>query len=79
MKVVLSALSALLVVLALSQAAEAKKKNPVTEDKAAKVEQTRPPLDNTSTGGITTADAKAAPANQDGYNPIYPPALYLNF
>lgn len=68
-------LSALLVVIALSQAAEAKKNNPVTEDKAAKVEQTRPPLDNTSTSGITPADAKAASAN----NPIYPPAFYLNF
>ncbi|MDX8433583.1 MULTISPECIES: hypothetical protein [Mesorhizobium] len=71
-------LSALLVVLALAQAAEAKKKVPVAKDDA-KVEATRPPLDNTATGGITPAGAKPATTNQDGYNSIYPPAIYLHF
>ncbi|MEI9420278.1 hypothetical protein O7A70_03700 [Mesorhizobium sp. Cs1299R1N1] len=69
-------LSALLVLLALSQAAEAKKKIPVTQDNAAKVEATRPPLDDRSTGGIVPAAGTKAPAT-DGMQ--YPPALYLNF
>jgi hypothetical protein len=76
MKLVPTMLSTLLVALALSQAAEAKKQTPATGDNAAKVEKTRPPLDNTPTGGITSTDAKAAPAT-DGSQ--YPPALYLNF
>lgn len=68
-------LSALLVVLALSQAAEAKKKITMCGNNAAKAEETLPPLDNTSTGGIAVpADAKAA---TDGSQ--YPPPLYLNF
>ena len=70
------ALSALFVVLALSQAVEAKTKMSVTDTTAPAIEESRPPLDNTPTGGITPADAKAAPAT-DGSQ--YPPALYLNF
>ncbi|MER9300541.1 hypothetical protein NKI38_29305 [Mesorhizobium sp. M0621] len=69
-------LSALLVLLALSQVAEAKKKVVVTPDNAAKAQATRPPLDNASTGGIKPAADAKAPAI-DGMQ--YPPALYLNF
>lgn len=69
-------LSALLVLLALSQAAEAKKKVPMTQDNAAKADAARPPLDNRSTGGITPAGDAKAPAT-DGSQ--YPPAIYLNF
>lgn len=76
MKVVLSALSALLVMLVLAQSAEAKKRAPAHQDNAAKAEETRPPLDNTSTGGITPAAEAKAPAG-DGSQ--YPPALYFNF
>ncbi|MGX7876483.1 hypothetical protein ACVDG5_030770 [Mesorhizobium sp. ORM6] len=69
-------LSALLVLLALSQVAEAKKKIPVTQDNAAKAQVTRPPLDDTTTGGIKPAAGGKAPATK-GLQ--YPPALYLNF
>ncbi|MER8372749.1 hypothetical protein [Mesorhizobium sp. M1406] len=69
-------LSALLVLLALSQVAEAKKKVLVTQDNAAKAQATRPPLDNASTGGIRPAADAKAPAT-DGMQ--YPPALYFNF
>ncbi|MER8466869.1 hypothetical protein [Mesorhizobium sp. M1396] len=69
-------LSALLVLLALSQVAEAKKKVLVTQDNAAKAQATRQQLDNASTGGIRpAADAKARAT--DGMQ--YPPALYFNF
>ncbi|BCG95581.1 hypothetical protein [Mesorhizobium sp. 131-2-1] len=76
MKVVLAALSALLFMLVFAQAVEAKKKVPANQDNAAKVEEIRPPLDNTSTGGIRPAAEAKAPAT-DGSQ--YPPALYLNF
>ncbi|MER8752870.1 hypothetical protein NKH57_27105 [Mesorhizobium sp. M1050] len=69
-------LSALLVLLALSQVAEAKKKVLVTLDNAAKAQAPRPPLDNASTGGIRPTANPQAPAT-DG--PQYPPALYFNF
>ncbi|MER9330777.1 hypothetical protein NKJ26_04475 [Mesorhizobium sp. M0152] len=69
-------LSALLVLFALSQAAEAKKKVLLTPDDAAKAQATRPPLDNASTGGIRPAADAKAPAT-DGTQ--YPPALYFNF
>lgn len=69
-------LSTLLVLLSLSQAVEAKKKIPVTPDNTAKAEATRPPLDDTSTGGIRSATDAKAPVT-DGAQ--YPPALYLNF
>ncbi|CAN7665382.1 hypothetical protein [Mesorhizobium sp. LjNodule214] len=68
------ALSALFVVLALSQTVEAKTA-PVAAATAPTTEESRPPLDNTPTGGITPAGTKA-PAT-DGSQ--YPPALYLNF
>ncbi|WP_192256071.1 hypothetical protein [Mesorhizobium silamurunense] len=71
MKVVLSAL---VVALALSQAAEAKTKTLVTETKT-QTEKTRPPLDQTSTGGIAPAGtATTAPPSQ-----AYPPALWIHF
>jgi hypothetical protein len=74
------ALSALLVVLSLSQAGEAKTKIPATETKATTAEESRPLLDNKPTGGIMAPDdAKAAPAGQDWYNSPYPPAFYLPF
>ncbi|TGQ34679.1 MULTISPECIES: hypothetical protein [unclassified Mesorhizobium] len=73
------ALSALLVVLAISQTAEAKTKIPVTNAKAATAEKSRPQLDNTPTGGITApAGTKAVPAGEDGYS-SYPPALDIHF
>ncbi|WP_214473108.1 hypothetical protein [Mesorhizobium sp. dw_380] len=69
-------LSALLVLLVWSQAAEAKKKVVVAQDNAAKAQLARPPLDDTSTGGIRSAAGATAPAT-DGQQ--YPPALNLNF
>lgn len=73
MKVVLSAL---VVALALSQAAEAKTKIPVTETKAS-AGKTRPPLDQTATGGIM-ASAGLAPKNAEPGH-AYPPPLDLHF
>jgi hypothetical protein len=75
-------LSALLVVLGLSQTVEAKTKAPVSDAKvteAKAAEKNRPPLDNTATGGITTKTDAKAPANTDGYNSLYPPAMYFSF
>ncbi|TJW86762.1 MAG: hypothetical protein E5X43_20415 [Mesorhizobium sp.] len=77
------ALSALLAVLALSQAVEAKTvedktKVVATDDKAATAEKNRPPLDNKSTSGIKSSDAKAAPADKNASSP-YPPAIYFDF
>ena len=69
-------MSGLFVVLALSQAAEAKKKAPVAQDVAAKAEQAKPPLDNMATGGVKPAAQENVPAT-DGSQ--YPPALYFNF
>ncbi|WP_217578490.1 hypothetical protein [Mesorhizobium sp. GbtcB19] len=73
MKVVLSAL---LVALALSQAAEAKTKNLATETKTS-AEKNRPPLDQTTTGGIAPGGVKTAP--QGDPDQAYPPALWLHF
>ncbi|RWB05190.1 hypothetical protein [Mesorhizobium sp.] len=72
------ALSALLTVLALSQAVEAKTKAVATDAKASSAEKNRPPLDNKSTSGITSSDATAAPADNNGPS-LYPPAIYFNF
>ncbi|ESY66665.1 MULTISPECIES: hypothetical protein [Mesorhizobium] len=69
-------LSALLVLLVLSQVAEAKKKVVVTQDNAATAQVTRPPLDDTSTGGIRSAAGATATATEGQQ---YPPALYFNF
>ncbi|MER8530727.1 hypothetical protein [Mesorhizobium sp. M0814] len=77
------ALSALLIVLTLPQAAEAKTKIPgtkVAETKVARTEKARPPLDNKPTGGITASPGAAArPPVKGEYNPVYPPAIYFNY
>ncbi|RAZ84323.1 hypothetical protein DPM33_31555 [Mesorhizobium hawassense] len=73
MKVVLSVL---LVALALSQAAEAKTKNLATETRTS-AEKCRPPLDQTSTGGIAPAGVKTTPQGEPGQ--AYPPALWIHF
>jgi hypothetical protein len=74
-------LSALLVVLGLTQTVDAKTKAPAAKVTAAKVTEAenRPLLDNTPTGGITTKTDATAPAGNREYNPIYPPAMYFNF
>ncbi|MDX8520727.1 hypothetical protein [Mesorhizobium dulcispinae] len=73
MKVVLSAL---VVALALSQAAEAKTKTLVTETKT-QTEKTRPALDQTSTGGILPSADRMANDAEPGQ--AYPPPLDLHF
>ncbi|TGP20280.1 MULTISPECIES: hypothetical protein [unclassified Mesorhizobium] len=73
MKVVLSAL---VLTLALSPAVEAKTKTLVSETKI-NVEKKRPPLDQTSTGGIALAGTTTAPQGDPGQ--AYPPALDLHF
>ncbi|KUM23367.1 hypothetical protein AU467_33815 [Mesorhizobium loti] len=73
MKVVLFALS---LVLALSQAAEAKTKIPATETKTS-TEKTRPPLDQSATGGIVPSAGPTANAVDPGQ--AYPSALDLHF
>ncbi|RWM85059.1 MAG: hypothetical protein EOR84_32310 [Mesorhizobium sp.] len=73
------ALSALLALLVLSQAVEAKTKVVATDGNAATAEKSRPPLDNKSTGGITASPgAMAAPADKNVSSP-YPPAIYFDF
>ncbi|MBN9547869.1 MAG: hypothetical protein J0H31_03030 [Alphaproteobacteria bacterium] len=76
MKIVLSVLSALLLTVALSQVAEAKKKIPVTETKTA-TEKNRPLLDQTATGGI--APGGGATTQQGNPGQAYPPALWIHF
>ncbi|RWM04435.1 MAG: hypothetical protein E5X80_18985 [Mesorhizobium sp.] len=76
MKIILSALSALLLMLALSQAAEAKTKTLVTETKNC-AEKTRQLLDQTSTGGIVPPAGAMAKAAEPGQ--AYPPPLDLHF
>jgi hypothetical protein len=73
MKVVLSAL---VVALALSQAAEAKTKIPPTETKAS-AEKTRPPLDQTATGGIVPSAGLTSKGAEPGQ--AYPQPLDLHF
>ncbi|MGX5800666.1 hypothetical protein ACWGS9_05410 [Bradyrhizobium sp. Arg314] len=73
MKVVLSAL---VVALALSQAAEAKTKILVSETKAS-AQKTRPPLDQTATGGIVPLAGQMAKGAAPGQ--AYPPPLDLHF
>ncbi|CAH2406532.1 hypothetical protein [Mesorhizobium ventifaucium] len=72
------ALSALLAVLALSQAVEAKTKVVATDAKAATAEKSQPLLDNKPTGGITSSDAMATPVDNNASSP-YPPAIYFDF
>ncbi len=74
MKVILSAL---VLALALSQAAQAKTKILVTDTKVTKAEKNRPPLDETATGGIAPMGTAPTGANQSSQS--YPPALDLHF
>jgi hypothetical protein len=71
MKIVLSALSALLLSVALTQGAGAKTKIPVTETKTA-TQKTRPLLDQTATGGVATTQ-------QGNPGQAYPSALWVHF
>ncbi|RUU12168.1 hypothetical protein EOD23_08270 [Mesorhizobium sp. USDA-HM6] len=70
-------LSALILALALSQAAEAKTKIVVTETKT-NIEKNRPPLDEAATGGIASVDGMTATPHADS-GQAYPPALDLHF
>jgi hypothetical protein len=69
-------LSALVVALALSQAAEAKTKIPLAETKTGH-EKSRPPLDQTATGGIVPW-AGLTPKDTDP-GQAYPQPLDLHF
>ncbi|TGQ12344.1 MULTISPECIES: hypothetical protein [unclassified Mesorhizobium] len=78
MKILLSALTALLVSVALMQGAGAKTKIVVTEKKAATTTgKHRPPLDETATGGIQPL-AGQTPKTAD-LGQAYPEALDLPF
>jgi hypothetical protein len=68
-------LSAVVLALALSQVAQAETKIPVKTVKVVKTQKTRPPLDQTATGGIVPAGVTPVVDPSK----IYPPALYLNF
>ncbi|MDX8534452.1 hypothetical protein RFM41_25330 [Mesorhizobium sp. VK25A] len=69
-------LSALVLALALSQAAEAKTKILLTETKTSH-EKSRPPLDQTATGGIVPSADLASKAADPGQ--AYPQPLDLHF
>ncbi|MDX8440566.1 hypothetical protein [Mesorhizobium australafricanum] len=73
MKVVLSTL---VMALALSQAADAKTKILLGETTAS-AEKTRPPLDQTATGGIVPSAGQMAKGAAPGQ--AYPPPLDLHF
>ncbi|MDX8460473.1 hypothetical protein [Mesorhizobium humile] len=69
-------LSALVMALALSQAAEAKTKIPPTEAKTGH-EKSRPPLDQTATGGIVPSAGLRSKSAEPGQ--AYPQPLDLHF
>ncbi|BCM18791.1 hypothetical protein [Mesorhizobium sp. J8] len=69
-------LSALVMALALSQAAEAKTKIPLTETKTGH-EKNRPPLDQTATGGIVPPEGLTSKDTDPGQ--AYPQPLDLHF
>ncbi|MBZ9848799.1 hypothetical protein LB565_12490 [Mesorhizobium sp. CA14] len=69
-------LSALVVALALSQAAEAKTKKPLTEAKNGH-EKSRPLLDETATGGIVPSAGLTSKNADPGQ--AYPQPLDLHF
>lgn len=77
MKIVLSALTALLLSVVLTQGAGAKTKIPVTEDKAATTGMHRPPLDRTATGGIVPLAGQTPKTGDPGQ--AYPQPLDLHF
>ncbi|MDX8527513.1 hypothetical protein RFM68_23725 [Mesorhizobium sp. MSK_1335] len=76
MKIILSALSALLLTLALSQAAEAKTKILGTETKTGH-EKSRPLLDEKATGGIVPSAGLTSKDADPGQ--AYPRPLDLHF
>ncbi|RRH94779.1 hypothetical protein EH240_26170 [Mesorhizobium tamadayense] len=76
MKITLSALSALLLTIGLSQAAEAETKILVTTTKSS-TEKHRPLLDEKATGGIVPLAGRTANAAEPGQ--AYPPPLDLHF
>ncbi|OHV86484.1 hypothetical protein [Mesorhizobium sp. ORS 3428] len=69
-------LSGLILALALTQAAEARTKIPVTETKT-NCQKNRPLLDQKATGGIVPLPGQSAKAAEPGQ--AYPPALDLHF
>ncbi|TIV63484.1 MAG: hypothetical protein E5V86_18625 [Mesorhizobium sp.] len=77
MKIALSALTALLLSVALTQGAEAKTKIQVTEDNAATTGKHRPPLDQTATGGIVPLAGQTPETGDPGQ--AYPQPLDLHF
>ncbi|AZO24525.1 MULTISPECIES: hypothetical protein [unclassified Mesorhizobium] len=76
MKIILSALSALVLTFALPQAAEAKTKILATEIKC-NTEKHRPLLDEKATGGIMLPAGAMAKTAEPGQ--AYPPPLDLHF
>ncbi|TPI12736.1 hypothetical protein FJW06_16235 [Mesorhizobium sp. B4-1-3] len=68
--------SALVMALALSQAAEAKTKIPLTETRTGH-EKSRPPLDQTATGGILPSAGLTSKETDPGQ--AYPQPLDLHF
>lgn len=76
MKIILCTLSALLLSLALTQAAGAKTKIPESDSKVAKTEKSKPPLDQTATGGILPLAITTTPADA---GQAYPQPLDLHF
>ncbi|TPI42010.1 hypothetical protein FJW07_05785 [Mesorhizobium sp. B3-1-9] len=69
-------LSTLVMALALSQAAEAKTKIPLTETKTG-AEKSRQPLDQTATGGIVPSAGPTSKSAEPGQ--AYPQPLDLHF
>ena len=76
MKIVLSALSALLLAVALTQGAGAKTKIPVTETDSGH-EKNRPQLDQTATGGVVPLAGQTPKTGDPGQ--AYPQPLDLHF
>ncbi|TGQ52549.1 hypothetical protein EN836_19155 [Mesorhizobium sp. M1C.F.Ca.ET.193.01.1.1] len=74
MKIILPALSALLLTLVPPQAAPAKAKTLVTE---CNTDKHRPLLDEKATGGIVPSPGQTAKAAEPGQ--AYPPPLDLHF
>lgn len=77
MRIVLSALTVLLLSVALTQGAGAKTKILVTDTKAATTGKHRPPLDETATGGVVPLAGQTPKAADPGQ--VYPQPLDLHF
>ncbi|MDX8483319.1 hypothetical protein RFN28_33455 [Mesorhizobium sp. VK24D] len=76
MKIMLSAVSALLFTLAFAQGAEAKRKVLATETRC-NTEKHQPLLDQKATGGIVPSTGLTAKTAEPGQ--AYPPALWIHF